>query len=513
MTIINYDKIVNEFIYDGFFSEYLPPSFSVRQSFDPMSIDLKEKNDLVEPLHFNMSRFSEDGKRRTIYIPEFSSYLSTMKYIKDNNIIPDLVELSNSTHSFSPILQGDNSLTRHEKIYSRGIMAVDGDQESITSTYIPNIIDKINRARGAKGVLCLDIASFYSSIYTHLIPSIKLGYEVAEQQYKLCKADNSSSDILNDYRIYVKLDEHIRNMNGARTNGLLTGTLVSQFIAETLLSRIDKEIEQSNIKFVRYVDDYEIFIYDENKISSTQNKISAILNKYFLELNNEKTKYVKFPYYVVDNLEKIYSDYTSQHISDTDIIKLFNTYFELESNGVKGAIRFLVKSLNERFDCHNKKLYASYLLDILVNDSRSLVKVCELIIRQKEQLEISDKDIRIIEKLILQHLNSDNHLETIWLLYLRRKLSSEQLCEDISNAIIKSNNELAIIMLMEEYNSSLSDTMIDEIVESSTSWILCYQLFLKDKLNKSEFSNKSGIKSNINFYAILRRNHFTFYKC
>lgn len=82
----DYDKLVSQIIYDGFFSEYLPKVFSI-QDLCHFSGSPSQKDDFIEPYSFNMSRFSENEKRRTIYIPELASYIKCMKYIKDNNII------------------------------------------------------------------------------------------------------------------------------------------------------------------------------------------------------------------------------------------------------------------------------------------------------------------------------------------------------------------------------------------------------------------------------------------
>ena len=188
MPTINYATIIDDFIKDGFFSEYLPPVFSMRNRFDPCSISLSSSADLVPPMSFNMSRFSEDGKRRTIYIPEFSSYLATVKFMKEKDIIKEIIEISEDDHSFSPLVQINGELTRHERDYNFGITIEEADQEVFKSTYIPNVVEKICRAKGAKGILSLDISNFYQSIYTHLIPSIRLGYENAEIQYKAQKA-------------------------------------------------------------------------------------------------------------------------------------------------------------------------------------------------------------------------------------------------------------------------------------------------------------------------------------
>lgn len=64
---LNIEKIIEEIKKTRFFSEYLPPAFLPKGRLDPFNMDLSEKPDLIEPLKFNMSRFSEDGKRRSVY--------------------------------------------------------------------------------------------------------------------------------------------------------------------------------------------------------------------------------------------------------------------------------------------------------------------------------------------------------------------------------------------------------------------------------------------------------------
>ncbi len=512
MPTINYATIIDDFIKDGFFSEYLPPVFSTRNRFDPCSISLSSSADLVPPMSFNMSRFSEDGKRRTIYIPEFSSYLATVKFMKEKDIIKEIIEISEDDHSFSPLVQINGELTRHERDYNFGITIEEADQEVFKSTYIPNVVEKICRAKGAKGILSLDISNFYQSIYTHLIPSIRLGYENAETQYKAQKSNNTDPIISDDYRKYVELDELVRNMNEARTNGLLPGILISQFLAEALLSRVDYELQQHGIKFVRYVDDYEIFIYDENDIERTQNKFVKTISKYFLNLNNEKTKYTAFPYYVIENLEKIYRDYLGTEHNVEDVMKLFNSFFDMEKSGTKGAIRFLIKSLHRSMTRVNDELMSSYLLNVLVNDSRSLVKVCELLIQRKENINFGDEELSLIDDLLINQINNNNHLETIWLLYLRKKLFSRRLYSKISNLIINSDNDIAKIIILEEYKTSLSRTAINKIINSANSWLLCYQLFYGNYISKDEFSAKTHITKNLPFYARLKREGFSFYR-
>ena len=87
---IDYNSVSKDFLYNGFFSEYLIPSFKLPDSIDFFTIQLNEKSDLVEPLSFNMSRFSENGKRRIIHIPEFGAYINAVKYMNENDLIKEI---------------------------------------------------------------------------------------------------------------------------------------------------------------------------------------------------------------------------------------------------------------------------------------------------------------------------------------------------------------------------------------------------------------------------------------
>lgn len=507
-------KITKTFTQDGYFSEYLPPSFSLSKNqnvaklFDG-SIVISNKSDLAEPISFSMSRFKKDGSRRTIYVPELCSYISAIKVMTDKNLISDLITSLTSNVSFSPLLQASGELTRHEKNYIPTTSEEFLEFEDVALTYVPNVLKKLNLAKGAKKILCLDISNFYGNIYTHLLPAIKLGYEDAELQYKAQRANNTDPVISDDYRKYVELDEAVRNMNGARTNGLLAGTIISQFLAEALLSRIDIELKNEKINYVRYVDDYEVFIYDESQIEKIKSIVENKLRKYFLALNEEKTDIVEFPYYLVENLKKIYEGYSNRELSDEELMKLFNCYFRLEQEGIKGSIRFLIKSIGSDLKPKNKNIFTTYLINTLVNDSRSMVKTCELLITQKSKIEIKKHDIEIIKNLLLQHLNCSNDLEVLWLLYLLKEFGVRKFIAKISRKIIHSHNDLAIIMLIEEFQ--INDKMIDECKTNAKSWLLCYQLFLRGHLTKNEFKTKSKIKHNISFYSKLKKHEFSFY--
>lgn len=83
-----------------------------------------------------MSRFNGNEARRTIFLHEIESYIVAYMYMKENDIIKELIEFSESQHySFSPILGQDDSIVRHEEVYD----FPDQSPFDINSNYIENV--------------------------------------------------------------------------------------------------------------------------------------------------------------------------------------------------------------------------------------------------------------------------------------------------------------------------------------------------------------------------------------
>lgn len=512
---MNIEKITKQFAEEGYFSEYLPPSFSISKNncakklFDE-TWALADALDLSEPISFSMSRFTADDGRRIIQIPELTTYINAIRVMKKHNLIEDLIKNFNSDVSFSRLLQATGELTRHEKDYTKTASDMVGEERELF--YIPIVLKKLIAAKGAKKILFLDISNFYGSIYTHLIPAIKYGYDRADEQYKAYQANAQDTIIDHDYTKYVELDKAVRGMKGGRTNGLMAGPFISQFLAEALLSRIDIELKDAEIKHVRYVDDFEIFIYDESKLDENKGIVERTLNKYFLFLNDQKTKVVDFPYYVVKNLQEKFDELSDEELDDEGLMELFNYFYKLEQQEIKGSIRFLIKSISAEFSPKNGELYLTYLINTLVNDSRSLVKICELIISKKDTIRITDCDFGIIHDLLLQYLKKKNDLEVLWLLYLLKKLGFGKLPITTVSEILSKGCELAIIMLIEEFPELITDeNRIECINKADQSWMLSYQLFLREHIDKDDFEKKTVIKHNLPFYKKLKYNKFSFY--
>lgn len=499
----NYTLIERGIADTGFFSEYLPPCFNLN---DGVFLRAPAENcDLIEPYCFTMSRYNTNDARRNIFIPEIGSYVVARNYIRQEHIIKELVEFTeNNDISFSPILGNDDSIMRHEQSYDETI----SHMEEITSTYIENIAIKIIKATGAKKVLKLDISNCYSSFYMHMIPAILLGADQAEREYNKYLKDHNDPTISVIYRKYRKLDEVIRQQNLNRTNGILPGLLYSKILAEGMLSRIDKELESTGINFTRYVDDYEVYVYndEEKTIISTFVKI---LKRYGFTLNDEKTEVIAFPYYMAENLEKIFKDRMKDRLDNPDLMELFNSYFLLEKNGVKGAIRYLLKMLEKNsFDLADPSLYRAYLLTTIGNNERSLTKACSLLIKNRDILLLSEKEISFVNELLHKHIDCDHDLEVLWLLYLLMETGNLPKGHPIIQQIVNSRNELAQIMLLRKDLLDAQATTL--VVNVATSWILLYELYVAEYMDENTFISRLHLNKNLGMYQYLKQNSVHF---
>lgn len=488
----DYDRIQKEIALTGFFSEYLPPCFYVDRKV--LNYPPPQDCDAIPPYGFSMSRFNGNDARRTIFIPEIGSYIATYQYMKENRIIPELIEFIESQHhSFSPILGEEDSIMRHEQSYEPSGL----DAFELSAKYIENVGKKIILAAGSKRILKLDISNCFLSFYVHMIPSIVLGLNGAQEEYEKSQRGESCSTL---YNKYAKLDEVVRRQNLKRTNGLLPGILTSRIIAEALLTRIDIELEEAGFKFVRYVDDYEVFLFDDDEKGKIS-KFSRILKKYGFSLNDEKTEVVDFPYYVVQNFNKILQGKLNVSINTSDIIEIFNIFLDMEKNGTKGAVRFLIKILLEKsnsIEILNKDLYKAYLLSVMVNNERSLTKVSSIFINNKDKLILSPNEVINIIALLNKHLTFDHDLEVIWLIFLLVQTGNLEAGSQLIEDIIRTQNELAHLILL--HNALLNENQIETIKGKSCSWILLYELFSRNLLNEEEFINRLNIQKNMSMY-------------
>jgi hypothetical protein len=513
------DKLLNIIKEKGIFSEYLPENFNLNSDVINIYGAGASHKDRVEPYSYYMSRFGKKGDRRMISIPEVACYVSLINFLRDNkDILVDIIQISGSDYnSFSRIANEEYEIIDVDNIYGDAIGGVsltindnteNQEEERERSVYVENMLHKIQMARGASGILHIDISEFYKSIYTHTLSAIKLGIDGAKEAFLRDSQDEN-------YRKYVALDDRIRRLNGARTNGILVGPYMSRIISEAILARVDIELRESGFTFVRYADDYEIAIYKEEDLEDIKSKLVAIFERYSFRINNEKTIYEKYPFYMFSNYEKIIRRLVGKDkkVDSVEIVELFNKFLYMEKNGEKGAVRYLLKTYKNEYHVEDKKLYASYLLNVLCNDEKALGLACKIIIYEYKvnRVELDEHFYNVIIEKLYYEIKKNHDLEIVWLTYLLRN-TEYQITQDLIRKIIESKCELAIIVLLEEWSEIIGVTDRELCWENSTSWILLYQIALRYPDKRESFYQKLGIVHNQDFYNKLFEKNFTFYK-
>lgn len=135
-------------------------------------------------------------------------------------------------------------------------------------------------------LLYVDISNFYSSIYTHTLSWAFHGEEEAK------KHRNNNKFIGN------AIDQKFQHMNFGETVGLPQGNVISDFMAEMLLTYLDsllvqklKSIDEGlDYKILRYKDDYRIFTLTKDIENLIKKELILILQRHKLSLGESKTK-------------------------------------------------------------------------------------------------------------------------------------------------------------------------------------------------------------------------------
>lgn len=138
-----------------------------------------------------------------------------------------------------------------------------------------------------------DITNFYPSIYTHTIAWALHGKEYVrkpENRHNLNLVGN-------------RLDRLFQRANDGRTNGIPIGPVVSDLVAEVILSAADKEfsalakddLDNGRLAVVRFKDDYRVLAVNEHVGIRAIKHLQVTLSRYNLELHDQKTVFHRLP--------------------------------------------------------------------------------------------------------------------------------------------------------------------------------------------------------------------------
>jgi hypothetical protein len=244
-----------------------------------------------------------------------------------------------------------------------------------------------------------DIKNFYSSIYTHSIAWALHGKDFIRTE----KDEHDCPNRTNYNLIGNRLDKLFQNANDGCTNGIPIGPVVSDLIAEIILSGVDRKLSQllieagisKDVSIVRFKDDYRVLAKKESIGCSTIKFLQSALKEYRLELHDGKTESYKLPNGLFRNWRSEYYNINPQIKKNYDFEGFKEVYLSViridKNNPGTGVIdRFLTDLINRK----------DYSVSIKL-DSKSLPKIISLLLMLAElRIKAFPKILAIIESIL-----------------------------------------------------------------------------------------------------------------
>lgn len=246
----------------------------------------------------------------------------------------------------------------------------------------------------------IDLESFFPNLYTHYFHRIfKLepffSLEFPEKYFEF-------------------LDTFHQRINDNQTKGIPAGVFSSHVAAELCMLCVDNEIntliQNKNISYVRYVDDFTFFSNSQELLEDLKLQIQQILNHFRLRINGNKTEILPciFDYPKVD-IEELKTYFSWLLNSET---KLFT-----ESNLIIFK-KYIVKLLNENNNSQIKTLLTWFAkkinnnqLDFICTEDNCFSYMIQL---SQTNTTLSSKAYSVIDAIIKKSNNRDALLNKLF---------------------------------------------------------------------------------------------------
>ncbi len=220
-----------------------------------------EVGDLAWTAPVKFKLFKTEDSQRTIGFPNLLNYYLALRDFWTRDLFFEIPKMSDKKRVSPDLSTGEFSVLS----YARNVQ-----QDAFELTKYDKLV-------------ILDIKSFYGRIYTH-----DLGL--------------APDDI----------ERRVTSLNGGRTNGLLLGSYLSLYLAESFLLKIEADLDEAlkaqgiDCHYEYFSDDFYFFCNDADRARVTE-VFAKVLDRYELQVNSEKTVVLDFEKYTKDNnLEKLW---------------------------------------------------------------------------------------------------------------------------------------------------------------------------------------------------------------
>jgi len=130
---------------------------------------------------------------------------------------------------------------------------------------------------GYQYIVDIDLKSFFDEV-EH--------YVLLELIYKKVKCGKVMKLLRSFLRVPIQINGKLRK----RTKGVPQGSPLSPLLSNILLNELDKELEKRGHRYVRYADDFSIYVRSEKSAKRVGNSIYKYLrDKLYLPINKEKS--------------------------------------------------------------------------------------------------------------------------------------------------------------------------------------------------------------------------------
>lgn len=341
-----------------------------------------------------------------------------------------------------------------DKIYSCPIYKKDHRHLKQKKTQILSYLNEIEKqsikqSLEFKYISKLDLADCYPSVYTHSVAWALHTKPVAKSNRKNSFFNTNKGD----RRLPLAgndIDFLLQAMQNGQTNGIPQGSILMDFIAEIILTHIDKllgdKLTCENIteyKIIRYRDDYRIFTKEKSVNENIIKILSEILMDFNFKLNTSKTEIGED--ITLMSIKKDKLDNIIYHIAsdgEVDVYKLKRLLLDVLNISKKypnsGFVLKILQHFNERgFYRKTKKWYGqeteiliTVLLSIVSNNPRCFAVICISIFNLLPKLNVNQQ--KYFVDTIYTNLLSTNNIgyNEIWLQRSLYKVDSTKGYED-----------------------------------------------------------------------------------
>ena len=340
---------------------------------------------------------------------------------------------------------------------------------------------ELENAFGKQVKVHADIQQFFPSIDPEVLPCV-LNY-ASDPTTPNSESQIETSPIL----------RAVRNARPGGELGLAIGPATSNVIAEVILSRVDRQLQQ-RFTYSRFNDDYTAYCDSQEEAEAFVDALSKELSTYRLQLNAEKTEtqpltHILSPDWLTDLRLALSKD---QEVTASKAVDFLDLAVRMQKRSPDGSVlKYAIKSLTGQNLSINKRspksstavVVLSYALGLALTNP-ILVPLLEKLFDDAVAIQGEFTFSRQLKKLLDVYTGSTLSDATAWCLYYCWKYGIS--VEDQSaRAIIATGDCIPILLLLKLSGSSAVPQIINfaesldknDLHQLDRYWLLLFQLF------------------------------------